>query len=414
MRWTRNLTVAGAAATLVAAGLGPAAAGASTGSRHQSSAPVVVVSGLNNPRQLSLVQGKQLLIAEAGKGGTEVTIDGPEGPSGLGATGSISSVWRPSRAHDQSPHRIVTGLLSGASPDGSFATGSDGVSSRKVYGPIYIQETFFPTTALSAALARQNGWLLKARAGSNHLKQVADITGFERTADPDRMGFDSDPYAVLALKNGELVADAAANDVLRVDRHGNVSVFHVFHNVTTGACATQEDPPGFPGCNFVPTSLATDRHGHVFVGGLSSLTPGEAQVVELSRNGKHVLRTWGGFSAVTGVAVAKDGTLYVSELFATEANPIDPMVTGVLTKVDRHGNRTHIDVPFAAGLALDQNGRDDRDGEHSRSAGDDRHKGHGNTVYVSAWSVAPENGLTPPGGTEPIPGTSGQVWRLHF
>jgi hypothetical protein len=361
----------------------------------------VVVSGLNNPRQLSLVEGRQLLIAEAGRGGTVAQVKGEEGDVFIGATGSISSVWQPSRAHNQRPHRIVTGLMSGADADGNFATGSDGVSSRKVYGPIYIQETYFPTT-LPKRLARQNGWLLKARAHSNHLKQVADITGFERAKDPDHMGFDSDPYAVLARKHDQLVADAAGNDVLRVDRHGNIHKFHVFHNVRTGACATQEDPPGFPGCNFVPTSLATDRYGHVYVGGLSSLTPGEAQVVELNSNGRHVLKVWTGFTAVTGVAVTRDGALYVSQLFAPEQNPIDPRVMGVLTKISRNGHRTNVDVPFPAGVVVQSAHARDRhggDGSH--------HGGHGDTVYVSAWSIASENGMA-------LPGTSGQVWRLHL
>jgi hypothetical protein len=407
MRWTRKFTVAAGVAALAAAGLAPTAAGASKASGHKSPAPVVVVSGLNNPRQLSLVDGKKLLIAEAGKGGTVKQIAGPEGDSFIGATGSISSVWRPSRAHNQSPHRIVTGLLSGSGEDGSFAVGSDGVSSRSLDGPTYIQETYFPTD-LPHYLARQNGWLLKTRDHSNYKRQVADIAGFEQS-DPDGMGFDSDPYAVLALKHGQLVADAAGNTVLWVNRHGDVSTFHVFHNVTTGACATQEDPPGFPGCNFVPTSLATDRWGHVFVGGLSSLTPGEAQVVELSSNGKHVLHIWYGFTAVTGVAVTHDGTLYVSQLMAPEANPIDPMVTGVLTKVDRHGKRTNVDVPFPAGLAVEQSGRhgDDGDRHSSRGDGDEHGHGHGDTVYVSAWSVAPDTGLAGPG-------TSGQVWRLQL
>jgi hypothetical protein len=400
MRLIQCVTV-GAATAAVVAGLAPIAAGASTGHRHHSSDPVVVVSGLNNPRQLSLVQGKELLIAEAGRGGDSTRIDTPEGPVFIGATGSISAVWRPSRAHDQSPNRIVTGLLSGAGEDGSAAVGSDGVSSRRLFGPIYIQETFFPPDALPGQFATQNGKLLKVHPYGDDFGVVADIGDYENT-DPDGMGFDSDPYAVLALKHGQLVADAAGNDILRVDRHGNISTFHVFHNVLTGACADQEDPPGFPGCNFVPTSLATDHWGHVYVGGLSSLVPGEAQVVELSRNGRHVLKIWHGFSAVTGVAVGHDGTLYVSEFGAAQADPISPEVDGVLTKVDRHGNRTHVDVPFPAGVVVAPS-----DGHHGHGDSHDHGYGHGDTVYVSAWSIAPDSGLAGPG-------TSGQVWRLHL
>jgi len=378
--WLRRaVTVAGAGALIVSLFAGPAGA---TPTKPGSSKPVVVVSGLNNPRQLSLVDGVELLVAEAGTGGT-VEFQGPEGPTFVGTTGSVSAVWFPQFVHNTSPHRIATGLISGAAKDGSSATGSDGVSSRHLGDPIYTQVTFVPPDTVSQQVAqRQNGKLLRLKPGRP--KPVADITGFEAANDPDGKGVDSNPYAVLARQGDELVADAAGNDILSVDQHGRISVFHVFPNVTTGACAAVADPPGFPGCNFVPTSLATDRWGNVYVGGLSSLTPGEAQVVKLDHTGKHVLQTWGGFTAVSGLAVGPDGSLYVSQLFAPASAPGLP---GVLTKIGRNGQRTNVDVPFPAGLAADAFG----------------------SVYVSAFSVAPGTGMGVPGVD-----SSGQVWRLRI
>ena len=43
---------------------------------HDDHAPVVVTNGLNNPRQLSLVDGHVLLIAEAGSGGSDCSGTG--------------------------------------------------------------------------------------------------------------------------------------------------------------------------------------------------------------------------------------------------------------------------------------------------------------------------------------------------
>ena len=390
MRRVRTLAtvgVAAAAALLVCGGASAAAAARPSGLR---SGPTVVVSGLNNPRQLSLVGGRELLIAEAGKGGTTV-ISSPQGDTYVGASGSISQVLHPQTAHGTAPHRVITGLLSGAgAPDGSFAVGSDGVSSRSLDGSVYIQETYAPKDVLPQPLgSKQDGKLLRAfrsATGHSRLHGVSDITGFEAKHDPDGKGFDSDPYAVLALPKGELVADAAANDVLWVSPKGRASLFHVFPNVTAGPCAAAGDPtPAFPGCNFVPTSLATDRWGHVFVGGLVSEVAGVGRVVELSRNGEHVLHTWTGFTSVDGVAIGPDGSLYVSQLEAAEAHPIAPMVVGVLTRIAPNGTHTNVDVPFAAGVAVDRAGN----------------------VFVSAWSVATSAGLAGPG-------TSGQVWRLHF
>ncbi|MCU1657277.1 MAG: repeat protein [Pseudonocardiales bacterium] len=388
-RLSRRLVLAAACGTLIV----PIAAGAAQASpeRHRAHAPVVVVSGLNNPRQLSLVGDDVLLIAEAGKGGTLGTFTSPDGElDSLGYTGSISAVHEPEEARGQHPHRIVTGLLSAASasndpnapPKGGFALGPDGVSARSLNRIGIIETTFGP--AVPAAAKARDGHLLLARPHGS-IRAFADITGFEAAHDPDHHGVDSDPYAVLAYGKGWLVADAAGNDVLKVDRRGHISVFHVFPNVTTGACAGQFDPsPQFPGCNFVPTSLVSDRWGNVYVGGLSSLTPGEAQVVKLDDDG-HVLQVWHGFTSVTGVALGRDGSLYVSQLFAPEAHPIDPMIQGVVTRV--HGStRTNMDVPFPAGLAVDEE-----------------------NVYVSAFSVLPDTGAGLPGID-----TSGQVWRLRF
>lgn len=348
--------------------------------------PVVVVKGLNNPRQLALVGEDELLVAEAGHGGgTKVPGPPGEGDQYVGATGSVSAVFLPQYARNTGPTRIVRGLMSAAGKDGTAAVGSDGVAARAPHGPIYVQETYAPPDVLPAPFnTEQDGRLLKA-SPYGALHPVADITGFELRHDPDGKGKDSNPYAVLARSHDLLVADAAANDVLRLDAKGRLHVFHVFPNVRTGSCATQADPsPKFPGCNFVPTSLAVDRSGHVYVGGLVSEAPGQGRVVELSADGRTVLHTWAGFTSVTGVAVSRAGVLYVSELEAAEAHPANPQFVGVLTRI-ANGHRRHVDVPFPAGVAVNARG----------------------VVFVSAFSIAPAAGLAGPG-------TSGQVWRLHF
>jgi sugar lactone lactonase YvrE len=151
------------------------------------------------------------------------------------------------------------------------------------------------------------------------------------------------------------------------------------------------DPNAPPGADFVPTSLAIGRDGDVFVGGLVGEVPGAGQVVELDGRTGALEHTWEGFTTVTGVAVGRDGSLYVSQLFAPQANPLVPDIQGVLTKVTPDGTHHDIDVPFPAGVAVDS---------------------HDN-VFVSAWSIAPAGGLSdvPPGLTVD---TSGQVWRLRF
>jgi hypothetical protein len=303
---------------------------------------------------------------------------------GLAASGSVSAVWFPQRAHGQSPHRIVTGLASGAeAPDGSFAVGSDGVSARGVGAPVYIQETVFPPEALPAANQQQNGKLVKLRHGS--LSAVADITGFENANDPDGQGIVSNPYAVLVVPGGELVADAAANDVLFVDMpHPRVP--HVPERDERRLRRPERPVARVPGLQ-----LRADVTGHRPVG---QRLCRRAVVADAGRGAGGQARPAragfarvGCFTAVSGLAVGPDGSLYVSQLFADEAAPVAPGAQGVLTRISRTGDRTEMDVPFPAGLAVDRD----------------------NNVYVSALSIAPEQGLGVPGVD-----SSGQIWRVRF
>jgi len=360
--------------------------------------PTVVVAGLNNPRQLALTDSGQLLIAEAGNGGTLGQIADPEGGvQGLGYSGSISLVNRPSRAMNGTPNRIVTGLLSAASPDGSGAVGPDGVDGNTV-NRLSIQETAFPPDAIAGLpgnAVRYNGGLISAngRSGNSHL--LANLAAYEATKNPDGQEINSDPYAVLQVKDYYLVADAGGNDILKVDRWGHISTFHVFANIVNETCSDpslQQPPPSLPGCQFVPTSMDTDQWGNVYVGALGGLVPGQGRVVKLSPNGKRELKTWTGFTSVSGVAVNDVGDLFVSQLFAPEAAPVNPAIQGVLTKISHAGKVVNVDVPFPAGIITDSPGN----------------------VYVSAFSIAPANGLADPASGQTVPGTSGQIWRFFW
>ena len=157
-------------------------------------------------------------------------------------------------------------------------------------------------------------------------------------------------------------------------------MFHVFPNITTGPCATQQDPPGFPGCNFVPTALATDAQGDVFVTGLASLVPGQGQVVELTPGGAHVMAVYSGLTAPDGVAIGPDGSIYVSQLTAKQPGA-QPPIAGLLTRISG-ASRTSANVPFPSGVQVDPSGN----------------------IYVSAFSVLPAQGAGIPNIN-----TSGQV-----
>jgi hypothetical protein len=374
------LAVAAIFATVPAvAAVGPATAdGASAGS-HASSvtaavghhaqrklAPVPVVSGLDNPRQLAWDRNGRLLVAEAGHGSygkPGSCIKGPEGTLCIGRSGKISRIAHPATAVNRRPHRIAGGFLSAAEKDGSAAVGSDGVSSRR--GQTYVQETYFPPSALRRldTSDHQSGKLLTLQNAI-----VADISAYEHKHNPDGEIVDTDPYAVLALRRHILVADAAGDDILSI-RHGHISVW-----ATLPGDTKKVDP--------VPTSLARGRNGSILVGTLYSLVPQKARVLRYSASGK-LLQTWRGFTSVTGVVAAPHGHVIVSELLAGCPGGGPRCVPGVVVDIAPNGTRTKTRIPFPAGLAW----------------------GHGH-LYVSAFSISPARGLG-------FPGSSGQVWRLR-
>ncbi|MEV6959161.1 ScyD/ScyE family protein [Streptomyces sp. NPDC051207] len=350
------LVVATGAALAVCAGVAPAGADAG----RQGGKPVVkvVATGLDNPRQLSYDHG-DLYVAEAGRGGKKCIGAGPEGERCVGLSSAVTKVHRHKGAWKH--HRVVEGLPSLAQPDGGFATGVDGVSAR--HGRLWAVETYAPAGSGVPTARPWNtlGKLLRIQHGK--AKIAADVSAVEFRHNPHTTALDSNPYAVLALPDGRrIVADAAGNDLIEVSRSGRARPFTVF--------------PDHDGHETVPTSLALGGDGKLYVGELNGLTDEPtARVWRVDvRTGK-ILDWKSGFGPVTGVAVNRKGDLYVSQLFG-----------GVVTKVSHDDERTHVKVPYPAGLALDGQGK----------------------LYVSAWSVADRDGTVVKG--EKTPG--GQLWKI--
>jgi hypothetical protein len=266
---------------------------------------------------------------------------------------------------------VMQGLLSGAGADGSFAVGSDGAAKR-LDGPYYSIITYAPPDVLPQGLPGwQSGKLVAKPAKGGKLHAVANITAFERRHDPDGEGFDSDPYSVLALPHQVLVADAAGDDIISVGRGGKMSLWALL-------------PEYGKKVDAVPTVLTRGADGYIYVGELHSEKVGKAKVWKYDHQG-HRLRSWGGFTTVTGVARSANGTLYVSELFGGSCtfDQIPQCFPGRVVRVKPNGDRSYRKVPFPAGVAV----------RHGK-------------VFVSAFSISPAKGF---GGN---PDWSGAVWRI--
>ena len=341
------------------------AAGAATTSGHHGGV-TVVADYLNNPRGLDLRHGT-LYVAEAGRGGDTCIGDTPEEQTCVGLTSSITRV-RP--GHQR---RVVTGLLSAAGPDGTFAVGVDDVSVAHRGGGLFMIATAAGCPdqippGLPAEVLRQNGKLLKSPAK----RVVADITAFECANDPDGQGPESDPYSVYAASNRhQVVADAAGDSILTV-RNGRVSLLAVI-------------PPSENGTDQVPTSVTRGPDGAWYVGTLAEgagnggakvwrIVPGHDPEVYVD-----------GLTAVVDIAFGPDGSLYASE-FTTDAATFSPV--GAVVRVRPNGHRTVLGTDvlhYPGGVVVDRHGK----------------------VYVSNWSILPAS------GSPAFPaGARGQVVRL--
>jgi glucose/arabinose dehydrogenase len=338
--------------------------------RVQAATPgyTVVADHLDNPRGISIAPNGDVYDAEAGAGGR---LCFPGNQCG-GFTGSVL------RVHDGVALPVLSGLVSIAGKDGTFAVGSDDVVPVPGGGlGMIVTSAGLPNPpGLPVAATRQLGHVLTYDSAGLHYG--GDVAKYEFRHDPDGQGKDSDPYGIAYLGHGAFaVADAAADDILEVAADGTVSVIAILPNNSVGAQA-------------VPTSLTIGPDGAIYVGELGGEehggTPaGGARVWRIDRH-THALSEYAtGFTHITGIAFGPDGSLYVTEL---TRDPTFQNPAGDVVRVAPDGTRTRLGthLVFPAGVGVDSSGH----------------------VFVNNASVLPANTAAAP----PFFGMHGQLVEL--
>jgi hypothetical protein len=286
----------------------------------------VVADGLNSPRGLDFVSGHSFLIAEAGKGGAGPCAEGPLGRMCVGRTGSLTSVAHGLR------DRLVR-LSSIALKDGSFAFGPHDVASAAsgdLYATIGLGGNR-PTRKSFGAEGARLGTLVRLNKGGG-LDVVADLLAYEAADDPNNDGVESDPYGLLRLKGRTIVADAAANDLLRVSDGGHVSTLARFHDRMV------RTPNGRVAMDAVPTSVVRGPDGAFYVGQLTGFPfpVHGARIYRVERGQKPEVYLRG-FTNIIDIAFDRAGNLYVLEIAHNGLSSTTPK--GALIKVKPSGHR---------------------------------------------------------------------------
>jgi hypothetical protein len=254
----------------------------------------------------------------------------------LGATGAVTEIDR-----DGTQHRVVRGLPSLADPvTGGFAFGPSDVSTngKLLYLSIGGPANQLDRSAFSEPIAHGLGSIQLVSDGSR--RRVADLAAYELAHDPDHQLHESNGQSVL-LAGGKLFAiDAAGNTFFRVGAGGHLTLLKTFPNGSVGGVEFQA----------VPDALAQGPDGAIYISTLTGVPfpQGQSKVWRWTPAGLELFAA--GFTSAVDLAFGPDGSLYVLEIF-----------TGRVVRVSPHGKRTVVvdtnaGLSYPTGLAIGKDG----------------------------------------------------------
>jgi len=323
-----------------------------------------VMSGLDSPRGLAFGPEGALYVAEAGSGAGVGVITTPAtdprcfltnigSRQCYGTTGAVTRLWRDTQ------ERIVTGLPSTSFPKGPRGLGAAdiGFNGR---GDAYVTIGWEndPTARFTNPLLPdlpQFANLIHVNA-SGGWRSVADLGAFEADANPDRGQVDTDPFGLLVEPDGVVIADAGANDLIRVSRSGEVSLLATFPSrSSTPPRPSFAPPPNLQTSDAVPTCVVAGPDGAYYIGELTGIpfTDKRANIYRLDPATDAVPHTFTldeafltGFKNIIDMAFADDGTLYVLQ-HATGALQMTGL--GVLIKVVPDKSQSDVRLQYQLG-----------------------------------------------------------------
>lgn len=362
----------------------------------------VVADGLDNPRGLTIGPDGALWIAEAGGvGGADAgpCTTGPEGNEVCyNTTGAVSRVLNGQQ------ERVATGIRSiGDRATGMNATGPHDLAFT-ADGSLYLLVGLGADPAVRAENEgdgpAQLGRLFQLDPTTGELAEVADVSGYETTNNPDGGALDSNPFALVAVPDGSLaVVDAGSNALYRVDLDGTITTLAVFPDRLELLPDGSAEIP----MNAVPDAVAIGPGDDFYVGELTGFPfpTGGANVFRVDATGSDPVLHAEGFTNIIDVAFGANGDLYVLEYSAAGMlgmNPADPATLGQLVRVTPDNQRTVLvsGLMTPTGLAVAADGT-------IYVANNGGSAGGGQVLRFGPEGSAGATGATPEAGAEATP-----------
>jgi hypothetical protein len=309
----------------------------------------IVAAHLDNPRKLFVGADGALYVVEAGRGGRDKCLGTGTARVCIGLSGAIT------RVADGTQRRVVTGLWSGARPNGQRAQGPADVSFARGSYTVLLQNGGITPRGRNAlgpdgAVA---GDLISTPSGKAAPAILVNLAAFEVARNPDRgagpgakLGsppIDSNPYAFVEYRGGYAIADAGGNDLLWLSPKGAVSVLAVFPTRRTKLTKELAARTGVPtlrsiSVQSVPSSVAVGPDGALYVGELTGwpFDRGSARVWRVVPGKRNAIYA-SGFTNISDLAF--DGSdLLVLEM-ATDGL-LDEHSPGALVRLTPDGTRT--------------------------------------------------------------------------